>query len=242
MTRLGLFLRSTMFSAGMIAATVVFASLGPLTVVFPWRLRYRFMTQWSRFLLWWLKRTCGITYHVRGKEHIPGAAGLVFCKHQSTWETMVLAHIFPPQVWVVKKELLWVPFFGWGLALLRPIAIDRGAGRKAVRQIIEQGSKRLAEGLWVVFFPEGTRVPPGHHRRFRIGGAVLAESTGAPVVPVAHNAGEFWPRRGFLKKPGCVQVVIGAPITVDGLSVNEINQRAEVWMERAMAEISGAPT
>jgi len=138
---------------------------------------------------------------------------------------------------VLKRELLLVPFFGWGLALLDPIAIDRGAGRKAVQQIIEQGRQRLESGRWVVVFPEGTRMAAGHHRRFGIGGAALAAGTGHPVVPVAHNAGHYWPRRGFLKKPGTIHVVIGPVIESRGKTAEQINRLAETWISETMARL-----
>ncbi len=159
-----------------------------------------------------LKHLCGLDYRVEGREHLPGGAAIILSKHQSAWETIAFQEIFPPQTWVLKRELMWIPLFGWALALLRPIAIDRSAGRKAIEQVIEQGRERLQSGIWVVVFPEGTRVAPGTRKRYGMGGAVLAAETGYPVVPVAHNAGSFWPRRGFLKRPGTVRVVIGPVI------------------------------
>jgi len=237
-----LFVRSLTFFAGQCAATLVFAPLALLTFPLPYRMRYRFITQWSRFNLWWLKRTCRLHYCVTGRDRIPASNAIILCKHQSAWETIALARIFPPQVWVIKRELLWIPFFGWGLAMLEPIAIDRKGGRRAVRQLVEAGCKRLALGRWVVVFPEGTRVAPGHRRRYGIGGGVLAAHSGYPVVPVAHNAGEFWPRRGFLKYPGTIQVVIGPPISSGGRSPEQITAAAEAWIEATMDEIgAGAP-
>jgi 1-acyl-sn-glycerol-3-phosphate acyltransferase len=141
-------------------------------------------------------------------------------------------------VWVLKQELMWVPFFGWGLAMLKPISIDRGAGRKAIKQIIAKGKQRLNDGIWVTIFPEGTRVAPGQHKRWGLGGAILAEHSGYPIVPVAHNAGEFWGRRKFLKRPGTIQVVVGPVIDSQGRSAAELNAQAEAWMNTAMAEIS----
>lgn len=225
-----LLLRSLLFSFGMITSTVIFALLCPLTIVLPFRQRYAFISLWRHFNLWLAKIICGIRYQVSGLENLPTESAIVFCKHQSTWETLAIAAFLPPHVWVLKRELLWLPFFGWGLALLQPIAIDRGAGRRAVKQIIKQGKQRLADGLWVVVFPEGTRVAAGEHRRFGIGGAVLAESSAAPVVPIAHNAGLFWPRRKFIKRPGVVQVVIGPVIHSAGRKTAEINAEAEDWI------------
>jgi len=232
------YIRSLLFIAGQVTSTLVFAPLSLLTFPLPYGMRYRFITQWTRFNLWWLKVTCGIDCVVSGREHIPNSNAIILCKHQSAWETLALTCIFPPQVWVIKRELLWIPFFGWGLAMLEPIAIDRKSGRKAVRQLVEQGRQRLAQGRWVVVFPEGTRVAPGHKKRYGIGGGVLAEQSGYPVVPVAHNAGEYWPRRGFLKYPGTIQVVIGPPIDTRGRSPEQIIAAAEAWIETTVGQIS----
>ena len=231
-------LRSLCFSLGQVLATLVFAVLALFVAPFPFTVRYRVISQWARFNLWWLTLTCNLRYRVEGAENIPARNGIIFCKHQSAWETLALQCIFPPQVWVLKRELLWIPFFGWGLALLEPIAIDRDSPRRALRQLLEQGAQRLAAGRWVVIFPEGTRVPPGEHRPFQSGGALLAARTGYPVVPVAHNAGEYWPRRSFLKYPGTIRVVIGPPIESAGRSAQEINREAEDWIRARMAEIS----
>jgi len=237
------YIRSLAFSIGMLVSMVFFAVAGIILYILfiPFSVRYRFISQWSRFTLWWLKLTCGIDYQVEGQEHIPDEPAILFCKHQSTWETLVLQLLFPTQVWVLKQELMWLPLFGWVMATMKPIAIDRNAGRKAVKKIIEIGTQRLRSGLWVVIFPEGTRVPPGETKRYGIGGAILAEKSGNLVVPVAHNAGEFWPRRAFLKKPGTIKIVIGPPINSEGLSATEINQLAQQWIEKSMDRIKQCP-
>jgi len=200
--------------------------------------RWALVQTWVRFILWWLKITCRLTHEVQGTEHVGSDAAIVLSKHQSTWETVALQQIFPRQVWVAKKELMSIPIFGWGLALMKCIAIERGSGRAAVRQLVKQGSARLREGIWVIIFPEGTRIPPGKQGRYRIGGAVLAEQSGFPIIPVAHNAGEYWPRRSFIKKPGVIQVRIGAPIQPDGKAAQEILDEAAHWIEAQMAEIT----
>lgn len=227
-----LFFRSLLFALGMWSSTLVFAPLAVLTFPFEFPIRYAFITRWARFNLWWLRLTCRLDYQVRGQENIPAGNAIVFCKHQSAWETLALQKIFPPQVWLLKRELLWVPFFGWGLAMLEPIAIDRGAGRKAVEQLVRQGKERLTDGRWVVIFPEGTRVPPRETGRYGIGGAVLAAKSGYPVIPVAHNAGEFWPRRGFIKRPGTISVVVGPAIESRGKTAEMIKEEAKEWIER----------
>ena len=232
------FFRSLIFSTVMICATLLITLLLVVSSPMPFSFRSRLARGYAYFIISALKVLCGIKYQVHGHENIPKGAAIIFSKHQSSWETYALQLFFPSQVWVLKRELIWVPFFGWGMATLKPIAIDRGSGRKAVNQIIEKGKQRLEAGIWVTIFPEGTRIAPGQHKRWGIGGAVLAESSGYPVVPVAHNAGEFWGRRSFLKKPGTIQVVIGPPIEAKGLKATEINQKAEDWMKTTMAEIS----
>ena len=230
-------LRSLLFNAIMFSSVLIYAVLAIFTFPFAPIARYRFISQWARFQIWVLGVLCGLHYRVEGREHLPDTTAIVLAKHQSSWETLAFQQIFPPQVWVLKHELLWLPFFGWGLAMLQPIAIDRGAGRRAVQQIIDQGRERLETGRWVVVFPEGTRVAPGHQRRFGVGGAALAAATGHPVVPVAHNAGHYWPRRGFLKKPGTIRVVIGPPIDSRGRTPEEINRLVEAWITETMARI-----
>jgi 1-acyl-sn-glycerol-3-phosphate acyltransferase len=189
----------------------------------------------------WLKITCGLDWRVEGLENIPPGNAIILCKHQSAFETMALQRIFPPQVWLLKRELLWIPFFGWGLAMLEPIAIDRKAGRESLNKLVAQGIKRLTAGRWVVIFPEGTRVAPGEEKRYALGGASLAERSGYPVVPVAHNAGEYWPKHGFIKRPGTIRVAIGPVIDSRGRSAADINALAKEWIEAKVREISTLP-
>ncbi len=233
-----IWLRSSLFAVGMWVSVLVIAPLALLTFPFPFRYRYAFISLWARFNLWWLKLSCGLGYRVEGRENIPAESSIILSKHQSAWETLALQEVFPPQVWVMKRELLRVPFFGWGLAMLEPIAIDRSAGKKAMRQLVEQGTAALQRGRWVVIFPEGTRIPPGKRGRYAFGGATLATASGRLVVPVAHNAGEYWPRRGFLKRPGTIRMVIGEPIVTAGRTAAEVNREVEDWIEARMAEIT----
>ena len=230
--------RSLLFSVGMIAATGVVALALVLSAARSFPQRYHISRYWSQFNLWWLQVVCRIDYQVSGVEHIPQRPVIVMAKHQSTWETMFLHQYLPPVAWVIKRELLWLPFFGWGLALLRPIAINRQAGVSAVKQVIRQGMEHLRQGQWVLIFPEGTRAAPGVRKRYGMGGAALAAHSGYPILPVALNAGEFWPRRGFLKRPGTVRVVFGPLIESEGRSAQELNQQVEHWIETAMMEIS----
>lgn len=233
------FIRCLLFSLFMIISTVLVSLVAILLLVLPLLPRIRLIRYFGVANVQALKYLCGVNYHIEGRENIPPGPGLIFSKHQSTWETMALQLVFPPQTFVIKRELLWLPFFGWGLATMRPIAIDRRAGRKAVTQIVEQGLDRLKRGLWIVIFPEGTRVPPGKRIRYKLGGAILAARSGRPVVPVAHNAGEFWRKGQFIKKPGTIRMVIGPPIPTAGRAPEEILADAERWIESTMIRISG---
>jgi len=231
-------LRSILYNLIMWVTVLVYACLMLLTVVLPFEVRYRLITAWPHFQVWLARHLLGIDYRIEGGEHLPSSsAAIVMAKHQSAWETLALPSILPRLTFILKRELLWIPFFGWGLKLLRPIAINRGAGQLAMDQVVEQGRKFLKEGTWVVIFPEGTRVPPGVRRRYKRGGAVLAAETGFPIVPLAHNAGHFWPRRGFMKKPGTIRVVIGPPIRPDGKTVDQILSEVENWIEDTMRRI-----
>jgi 1-acyl-sn-glycerol-3-phosphate acyltransferase len=233
-------LRSSLFALFQAVITFVFAILALLCFPLPARARYRVITTWSRLMVAGAERICGIRYRVLGAENIPPLPFIVLAKHQSAWETLAFQIIFPPQVWVVKRELLWIPFFGWGLALLSPIAIDRGAGSRALNQLLEQGRERLARRYCIVIFPEGTRVAPGRRGRYQAGGAWLAVRTGTPVLPVAHNAGELWPRDAFIKRPGLVTISIGTPIDTRQLTPAELNGKVEDWIENEVRRISGS--
>jgi 1-acyl-sn-glycerol-3-phosphate acyltransferase len=233
-----LYLRSFLFWIVFALLIIVFATLLVLSFPFSFEKRFLLTRAWSTLTIAWLKITCKLSYEVQGTEHIRSQPGIVFSKHQSTWETLTLNFWFTPQSWVIKRELLWAPIFGWGVYMMDPIALNRGAGKKAIDQLVAQGRERLEKGRWIVIFPEGTRIAPGKKGRYRIGGAVLAERTGYPVTPVAHNAGEFWPRRKFIKKPGVIQVRIGPPIETKGRSAQQILSEAEHWIESQMAEIT----
>jgi len=212
-----------------------------LTLIVPYSVRYRMLTSWADLNLWCLERVCGLSYRVDGLHNIPDQPSVVMSNHQSTWETLVLKRFFPPLSWVVKRELMWIPFFGWSLAMLQPIAIDRGAGRRAVDQLIQQGQDRLKSGLWVVVFPQGTRVAPDKKRRFRLGGAALACQTQVPVIPVAHNSGYFWPRRQFLKYPGTITISFGPPVSTAGKSPEVVMAEVKTWIETRLEAIGGPP-
>ncbi|OAM52417.1 acyl-phosphate glycerol 3-phosphate acyltransferase [Methylovorus sp. MM2] len=232
-----LWLRSLLFAIGQWIVTPIYAMIAILTFPLPPILRYRIITGWARSMLWWLRVTCGIHYRVIGKEHIPTTPAIILAKHQSAWETLALQEIFPPQVWVLKRELLWVPFFGWGLAMTSPIAINRAAGREALKQLVSQGKDRLKKGFCVVIFPEGTRTAPGEKAKYHIGGAWLASHTKTSVTPVAHNAGEFWAKNSFIKKPGIITISIGTPIDTSALKPDALNTIVEQWIEQEMTRL-----
>jgi 1-acyl-sn-glycerol-3-phosphate acyltransferase len=230
-------LRSALFAAALIVITPPYALLALCTWVLPRRSRYRIISLWSRGVVWLARWICGIRWRVEGLEHLPARPAVILAKHQSAWETLAFQVIFPPQVYLLKRELLWIPFFGWGLAAMSPIAIDRSRGRAALRQLAARGAERLAQGFWIVVFPEGTRTAPGRRRKYQLGGAWLAARTHAPVVPVAHNAGLRWPRNGFVKRPGLVTVRIGPAIDSAGRSAETINRLAEAWIEEQQHEL-----
>jgi 1-acyl-sn-glycerol-3-phosphate acyltransferase len=234
---LNLFLRSLLFSCGMVVSTMVVASLVILSFAMPFRWRYRLSQLWSRFNIIWLRLTCQIDYQLIGVEHIPDHPVVIMAKHQSTWETLFFHQYLPPIAWVIKRELIWIPFFGWAMALLRPIAIDRQAGASAVKQVIRQGVEHLHQGQWVLIFPEGTRVAPGVRKRYGMGGTVLAVRSGCPILPVALNTGKFWPRGGFIKRPGTIQVVFGPLLDSTGHSPQDLTQQVEDWIEKTMERI-----
>ena len=235
-----LLLRSMLFSIGMIISTLLWGTLVLLSFPLPALQRYRIARQWGFFNIWWLKITCNIDHKLLGVENLPPGPAVVLVKHQSTWETLFLQKLFFPQSWVLKRELLRIPFFGWALALLEPIAIDRTAGRTAVKQVLRQGTERLKAGYWVIVFPEGTRVTAGVRGRYGIGGPLLAAHSGYPIVPIAHNAGLYWARGAFIKKPGTISVVIGPPIDSRGRTAQELKEITENWIETKVQEL--APT
>jgi len=224
-------LRSSLFALVLALLTPPYAILALATFPLPRMARYRFISGWSRIVLFFARHLLRIDWRVEGREHLPARPAIILSKHQSAWETIAFQQIFPPQVHVLKRELLWIPFFGWGLALMSPIAIDRSRGVAALRSIARRGRERLAQGFWVIIFPEGTRVAPGERRPYQLGGAWLAAASGAPVVPVAHNAGLVWPRNAFVKRPGTVTVRIGPPIDTENRDPKLINAIAETWIE-----------
>jgi 1-acyl-sn-glycerol-3-phosphate acyltransferase len=231
-------LRSVAFLAGAVVITSIYGILVPLGGLFGWRPGCLVAQNYATVMLKWVELSLGITHEVEGWEHVPDYPVVVMAKHQSAWETLFMESRFPPQCWIIKKELLWLPFVGWGLYAIRCIAIDRSSGHSARDQIVEQGRKRLGHGMWVSIFPEGTRTAPGKVGRYGIGGALLATRTGTPILPLAHDAGEYWPRYAFRKNPGRVKVVIGPPIPTEGRDPISVNNEVQAWIEAQMRRIS----
>lgn len=233
-----LFIRSLLFWIGFIVNTVVFGTSVVILFFTPSSFRLKIARVWSHVNNFLLKVFCGIDFTVQGKENLDVDTAIILSKHQSTWETLAL-HSFTPYVhWVFKRELMYIPIFGWALALTDPIAINRGTGRVAIKQLITEGTRKLNDGKWMVLFPEGTRTAPGKSHKYKIGGALLAEKSGYPVIPIAHNAGEFWPRHSFIKWPGTISVVIGPAIETKGRLAEDINAEVFNWIETTMQDIS----
>lgn len=234
------FLRSLLFFLGLIAVTPPYSIVALAAFPLPAQARWRVISGWARIILWLARAVAGISFRVEGLENMPKLPAIILSKHQSAWETLAFQVIFPPQVQVLKRELLWIPFFGWGLALMSPIAIDRSRGTGALRRMAERGAQRIAQGFWIVIFPEGTRVSPRERSKYHAGGAWLACKLGTPVVPVAHNAGLYWGKNHFIKRAGEIRVQIGEPIHPAELSPAALNAKVEEWIEQRMADLCPA--
>lgn len=228
-------LRLCIFYAGIIPATILISTLGWLCAPLPSICCYYIITSWSRFFIFWAKTTCGLKYQVNGKENIPSEPCVILCNHQSTWETIFMQVLLPPQSWVLKRELLYIPFFGWGLALIKPIAINRKS-RSAVTDTLTKGEQRLKQGRYLIFYPEGTRLKPGEQKRYSRTGAAVAIAAKVPVLPIAHNAGNFWPRGPIIQQPGTITISIGKPI--DANDPSTITDQAKAWIDSTKAAMS----
>lgn len=227
-----------LFLISLVVGVIVLASaLLPLTI----EQRYEIPRAWGRFLTWLAGPICGLRYVVEGQQNLPNGPFISLWKHSSAWETMAQMFVVPTASWLLKREVIWIPIIGWAVSTYKPIAINRSAGHSAVNQVVRQGRERLAAGMGVIVYPEGTRVAPGQTRKYGISGALLATETGTLVVPIAHNAGHFWKRRSILKMPGLIRVVIGPPIDPAGLTAREVNERAQQWIEAKIAEIIAQP-
>ncbi len=234
-------LRSALYLVLQVLTVAPWSIICLLCAVFPLEIRYKVTMLWVRFCIWLADKLLGIRYQVKGKENLPDGPAVLLSKHQSTWETLFYPSFMPRELcYVFKRELLMLPFFGWGIGLLKMIHIDRNKGTDAFEQVVAQGHEKLAQGRWIIMFPEGTRIPVGKKGRYKSGGARLAVRTGAPVVPIAVNAGECWPKNAFIKTPGLVTVSIGPPIETAGREPDQVNREVEQWIETEMRTISPA--
>ena len=236
-------LRSALYFVSMSLSTLLYGlAISTVGLLLPLAVRDRMAASWGHTNLWLMRNICGLKYHVTGQEHLPTEACIVMSKHQSAWETIAFkALLHPRQSWILKRELMWIPVFGWALAAIPNIPINRKAGRAALKQIIQKGTKLLKQGRIIIIFPEGTRTAPGEKRKYGIGGGMLAEKSGFPVVPIAHNAGVFWKRRGLKKHPGTIEVVVGPPLDSQGMKASEITRAVEQWIEEQMEKLPDRP-
>ena len=234
-----IFVRSLLFQLILVVITPFYwvgvMASAPFSRMFRWHV----IAGWPNFATWLARWLLQIDYSIEGRENIPSEPCVILSKHSSAWETIAFSGIFPPHVYVIKRELLWIPFLGWGLGLYSPIAINRANRKAAMQRLIELGRERFAQGFCIMIYPEGTRVPVGRRGNYRLGGASLAVNMGAKVLPVAHNAGLVWPRNSFLKHPGKVTVRIGKPIDARGRAADELMREVENWIEGEVTSLVG---
>ena len=236
--RFWLGLRSTLFWVFFLPVTLLTAILLSIIFYSPLKMRVGLIRLWINYSLGLLHYFCGLKYHVEGLENIPQHGFILMSKHSSTWETIALQKFFDPMIWVVKRELTRIPIFGWGLLAMNAIALNRGSGRKAITQLIQESRKHMDQGRILMLFPEGTRVFPMEQKPFKIGGAIVSENTGYAVLPIAHNAGEFWPRHSWIKWPGTIRVIIGKPIDPEGKKSDQIIKEVKQWITSTCDQIS----
>ena len=222
------FIRAVLLTTGAILVLVIIALVILLCFFMPLKFRYSITVLWAKFVIWWLKITINLDYRIIGLEHMIKTPCVILSNHQSTWETIAFQLVFPQQVWVLKRELLYIPIFGWGLALIAPITINRAKKQQAIKTMIKQGANRLSRGLWVVVFPEGTR-SGGQVRHYQAGGAMIAKSSGVPILPVYHNAGKYWKKGQFVKSSGTIELVIGKAIVTQDKSAKDLSLEVENW-------------
>ncbi len=224
---------SCLFYLGLVLVTIPYSFVALLCLPFPRKTRYRIITLWNRFIISWLKITCCISWKVNGLGNIPAKGPyIVMSNHQSAWETIAFLTLFDPLVIILKRELLWIPFFGWALSMLDPIALDRGSARQSLKQLMREAKKRLNNSECLIIFPEGTRVSPNKESDYKLGGAVIACDNNIPVLPVAHDAGKYWPRKSFVKKPGEIKITIGKALDTELITPKELNKKIKEWIEK----------
>lgn len=224
-----LFLRSLLYFIGSIVSLILVALCGIFLIFSPYPIRYKIISKWAVFCVWWINITLNIKINVIGRENIPKSPCVIVSNHQSTFEVLAFQTLFPSQTWVLKKELLWLPVFGWNLALLKPIVIDRGYKLRALKKVISQGCDRLKNGIFVIIFPEGTRQPENQLGHYQNGAVAIAKKSGHELLPVYHNSGKLWPKGGFVKQPGTITVVIGKAITAEDRVATELTEEIRSW-------------
>ncbi len=224
-----LFLRSLLYFIGSIVSLILVALCGIFLIFSPYPIRYKIISKWAVFCVWWINITLNIKINVIGRENIPKSPCVIVSNHQSTFEVLAFQTLFPSQTWVLKKELLWLPVFGWNLALLKPIVIDRGYKLRALKKVISQGCDRLKNGIFVIIFPEGTRQPENQLGHYQNGAVAIAKKSGHDLLPVYHNSGKLWPKGGFVKQPGTITVVIGKAITAEDRVATELTEEIRSW-------------
>lgn len=232
-------LRSALFLAILAILTVIFSLAAPVLLLLPRLVRWRSMACWNRSVVGALEFCCGLTHQLIGRENLPAPPYVIYSKHQSAWETIAFPCIFPPTSFVAKRELLLIPCFGWGFAVMSPITINRGTPRQALRAVMEQGKKRIEQGFCVCVYPEGSRIEPGRTAKFAASGIQLAAEAGVPVLPVALNSGRFWSKNGWRKKPGCITVSIGKPLLPQRDQIKESVDAMHEWIADETENIGG---
>jgi len=233
------FTRSVLFYLIYLLVMVVFGTFSCTIGIFlPYKIRQNIVTWANAIIIKWLNISCGITLQVDGLENVPSSPCVILSKHQSGWETFYLQRLLRPVSTILKKELFWIPFFGWGLYFMHPIAIDRSNPREAMKQILSQGKRRLAQGNNILIYPEGTRTPVGKIGNYGRSGAALAIAAGVPILPVAQNAGYCWPAHKFIKWPGRIHVVIGKPIDTNGTDSRQLTEQVKDWIETTQQTLS----
>ena len=230
-------LRSAIFTLVMTIATCLWVIPCIIARLFPYHICFAIVSGWCTFNVSCARIICGIKYEIHGLENIPDQPCVIMSNHQSTWETLAYPSIFPTLTWVIKKELLYVPFFGWGIASTQPIALNRSQGKKALRQLIKDGREKINLGRYILIFPEGTRIPYGEERALKAGGFVLAKQAKVNILPVAHDSGRLWPRNGFLKTPGTIQLRIGKVIETQDLSAEQMRAAYARWLKSTRQDI-----
>ena len=232
--------RSLLFEFLRILLTIVFSFVAISVFFLPPVKRYIVISYWAKIIIPLSRVICGVNFRILGGENIPKKPTIILSNHQSAWETFAFQLIFPPQVWLLRKSLLKIPFFGWGLAMTSPIAIDRKLGTQALRDLVRQGKQRIKAGFCVVIFPEGTRMAPGAIKEYQIGGAFLACNTNCAVTPVAHNAGTLWTKNAILKRPGVITISVGPKISPAGLTPRQLTRKVEMWIQNETSRLDRA--